>query len=153
MRPRFRGIPPRLKQCCQIMEKKLIKRDDLESPQRFIIIMRMIIPAISSKNVFNVEFNRVVWYPRPSYISVSYCPPWCGVLKFVLARRLSEIGRWRNGFRADQQEATQYWRYQVRPNSPAILADDDIQFQDSSKVNYSTIKVCTDGRQRRLYLF
>ena len=34
------------------------------------------------------------------------------MLKFVLPRRLSEIGRWRNGFRADQQEATQYWRYQ-----------------------------------------
>ena len=28
---------------------------------------------------------------------------------------------------------------------PAILADDNIQFQDSSKVNYSTIKVCSDG--------
>ena len=26
-----------------------------------------------------------------------------------------------------------------------ILAEDDIQFQDSSKVNYSTIKVCSDG--------
>ena len=36
---------------------------------------------------------------------------------------------------------------------PAILADDNITFQDSSKVNYSTIKVCSDGRERRLYLF
>ena len=27
------------------------------------------------------------------------------------------------------------------PEHPAILADSDIQFQDSSKVNYSTIKV------------
>ena len=35
----------------------------------------------------------------------------------------------------------------------AILAYSDIQFQDSSKVNYSTIKVCSDGRKGRLYLF
>ena len=34
------------------------------------------------------------------------------------------------------------------PGHPAILADSDIQFQDSSKVNYSTIKVCSEGRER-----
>ena len=32
-----------------------------------------------------------------------------------------------------------------RQGRPAVLADDDFQFQDSSKVNYSTIKVCGDG--------
>ena len=33
----------------------------------------------------------------------------------------------------------------IKQFDSVILAEDDIQFQDSSKVNYSTIKVCSDG--------
>lgn len=62
-------------------------------------------------------------------------------LNRIFCRRRSETGRWRKGSQAGQQEASQYWRWAVRMINTLRLSPHHSHFQDSSKVNYSTIKV------------